>query len=121
MRRKHRIAGGAAIFLIAVAAAIGVKYSQSKAAVLAPPPPEVLVAAVEQKDLPIEREWVGTLDGLVNAAIKAEVTGYLLRQEYSEGSLVHKGQLLFEIDPRPFQTAADQAAGQLAQAHAQMS
>src|SRR5580693_9217391 len=121
MRRKHRIAGGAAIFLIAVAAAIGVRYSQSKAAVLAPPPPEVLVATAEPKDLPIEREWVGTLDGLVNAAIKAEVTGYLLKQDYSEGSFVRKGQLLFEIDPRPFQAAADQASAQLSQAKAQVS
>jgi len=121
MKRNHRIAGGAAIFLIAVGAVIGVKYSRSNAAVLAPPPPEVLVATVEPKDLPIEREWVGTLDGLVNAAIKAEVTGYLLRQDYSEGSFVRKGQLLFEIDPRPFQAAADQAAAQLSQAKAQVT
>ena len=83
--------------------------------------PEVEVAAVVKRDLPIEREWVGTLDGLVNAAIKAEVTGYLLRQDYIEGSFVRKGQLLFEIDPRPFQAAADQAGGQLAQARAQLS
>jgi len=120
MKRSHRITGSAAVILIAVGAVIGVKHSRGNAAVMAAPP-QVLVAAVEQKDLPIEREWVGTLDGLVNAAIKAEVAGYLLRQEYSEGSLVHKGQLLFEIDPRPFQAAADQAAGQLAQAHAQMA
>ena len=67
------------------------------------------------------REWIGTLNGLVNAAINAEVTGYLLRQDYAEGSFVHKGQLLFEIDPRPFQAAVDQAAGQLAQAKAQVA
>jgi membrane fusion protein (multidrug efflux system) len=88
---------------------------------MAPPPPDVVVAAVRQADLPIEHEWVGTLDGLVNAAIKAEVSGYLLRQDYAEGSFVRKGQLLFEIDPRPFQAAVDQAAGQLAQAQAQSS
>jgi membrane fusion protein (multidrug efflux system) len=64
---------------------------------------------------------VGTLDGLVNASIKAQVTGYLLRQDYTEGSFVQKGQLLFEIDPRPFQAAANQAAGQLAQAKAQLA
>jgi RND family efflux transporter MFP subunit len=87
----------------------------------APPPPDVVVAVVEQKDIPIEREWIGTLDGLVNAAIKAEVTGYLLRQDYAEGSFVRKGQLLFEIDPRPFQAAVDQALGQLAQANAQLA
>ena len=96
MNRKYRIVAGAAIFLIVAAVVVGVKYSQSKAAVPAPPPPEVLVAtATEPKDLPIEREWVGTLDdGLVNAAIKAEVTGYLLKQDYKEGSFVRKGQLL---------------------------
>jgi RND family efflux transporter MFP subunit len=86
-----------------------------------PPPPEVEVAVVEQKDIPIEREWIGTLDGLVNTAIRAQVTGYLLRQSYSEGSFVRKGQLLFEIDPRPFQAALDQAGGQMAQAKAQLA
>jgi len=87
----------------------------------APPPPDVEVAVVEQKDIPIEREWIGTLDGLVNAAIKAQVTGYLLTQNYAEGSFVRKGQLLFEIDPRPFQAAVDQALGQLAQAKGQLA
>jgi len=120
MKRNHRIAGTAAVVLIAVGAVIGVKNSRSSAAVVAPPP-AVLVAAVQQRDLPIQREWIGTLDGLVNAAIKAQVTGYLLRQSYSEGSFVRKGQLLFEIDPRPFQAAVDQAAGQLAQSKAQLS
>jgi RND family efflux transporter MFP subunit len=121
MKRNHRIAGGAAVVLIAVGAIIGVNYSKGSAAQMAPPPPDVVVAAVRQADLPIEHEWVGTLDGLVNAAIKAEVGGYLLRQNYAEGSFVRKGQLLFEIDPRPFQAAVDQAAGQLAQAQAQIA
>lgn len=119
--RNHRIVGGAAVVLIGFGAVLGVNHSKSAAAETAPPPPEVMVAAVEQRDLPIEREWVGTLDGMVNASIKAEVTGYLQRQEYAEGSFVHKGQLLFEIDPRPFQAAADQAKGQLAQAQAQLA
>jgi membrane fusion protein (multidrug efflux system) len=82
-----------------------------------PAPFGVEVVAVEQKDVPIYGEWIGTLDGLVNADIKAQVTGYLLKQGYSEGSFVQKGQLLFEIDPRPFQAAVDQAQGQLAQAN----
>jgi membrane fusion protein (multidrug efflux system) len=69
----------------------------------------------------VYHEWIGTLDGKVNAAIKAEVTGYLRTQNYSEGSFVHKGQLLFEIDPRPFQAALDQAQGQLAQAKGQLA
>lgn len=120
MKRNHRIAGGAAIALIGFGAVIGVNHSKSNAAEKTPPPPDVIVATVEQRDLPIEREWVGTLDGMVNASIKAEVSGYLSRQDYTEGSFVHKGQLLFEIDPRPFQAAVDQAAGQLAQAQAQM-
>src|SRR5437016_3084452 len=84
-------------------------------------PPDVEVARVEQKDVPIHREWIGTLDGMVNAAIKAQVTGYLLTQNYTEGSFVKKGQLLFEIDPRPFQAVLDQAQGQLSQANGQVA
>ena len=82
---------------------------------------EVEVAQVEQKDVPIYGEWIGTLDGLVNADVRAQVTGYLLKQGYMEGSLVKKGQLLFEIDPRPFQAALDQAKAQLIQAQAQLA
>ncbi len=78
------------------------------------------VAPVKQKDVPIYGEWIGTLTGQVNADIKAQVTGYLLTQNYKEGSYVTKGQLLFEIDPRTFQAALDQAKGQLAQAEAQL-
>jgi len=77
----------------------------------------VTVAEVEQKDVPIYSEWIGTLDGFVNADIKAQVSGYLVKQEYTEGSFVKSGQLLFQIDPRPFQAAVEQAEGQ--QAHAQ--
>ena len=80
----------------------------------------VKVTQVAQKDVPIYREWIGTLDGLVNADIKAEVSGYLVEQAYKEGSFVEKGQLLFQIDPRPFQAALDQAKGQLAQAAGQL-
>jgi membrane fusion protein (multidrug efflux system) len=76
---------------------------------------------VEQRDLPTVHEWIGTLDGMVNAAIKAQATGYLLTQNYTEGSFVRKGQTLFEIDPRPLQAALDQATGQLAQARAQVA
>lgn len=83
-------------------------------------PVDVEVVEVEQKDVPIYGQWIGTLDGYVNANVKAQVTGYLLRQEYKEGSLVKKGQLLFQIDPRPFQAVLDQAKGQLAQYKAQL-
>jgi RND family efflux transporter MFP subunit len=81
-------------------------------------PPDVEVVQVQQQDVPIYGEWIGTLDGLVNADVRAQVTGYLLRQGYQEGAFVKKGQLLFEIDPRPFKAALDQAEGQLAQAKA---
>jgi RND family efflux transporter MFP subunit len=84
----------------------------------APPMPKVEVTSVIQKDVPIEGEWVGTLEGYVNAQISPQVSGYLIRQDYKEGALVRKGQVLFEIDPRPFQAALDQAKGQLAQAEA---
>ena len=82
------------------------------------PPPVVEVAEVVQKDVPIVDEWVGTTDGLVNATILAQVTGYLISQNYKEGDSVKKGQMLFEIDPRPFQAALDQAQGTLAQMEA---
>jgi RND family efflux transporter MFP subunit len=85
------------------------------------PAVDVEVVQVEQKDIPIYGEWIGTLDGLVNADVKAQVTGYLQKQAYAEGSFVQKGQLLFQIDPRPFQVALDQAKAQLMQAQAQLS
>jgi RND family efflux transporter MFP subunit len=87
----------------------------------APPVPKVEVTSVIQKDVSIEGEWVGTLEGYVNAQISPQVSGYLIRQDYKEGALVRKGQVLFEIDPRPFQAALDQAKGQLAQAEARMA
>jgi len=83
--------------------------------------PDVEVVQVEQKDVPIYGEWIGTLDGFTNADVRAQVTGYLVRQGYQEGAFVNKGQLLFEIDPRPFRAALDQAQGQLAQATAQLA
>src|SRR6266566_2594084 len=86
----------------------------------APPPTVVEVATVVQQDTPIYSEWVAILDGYVNAQIQPHVTGYIIRQDYKEGSVVRKGQVLFEIDPRPFQAALDQAKAQLAQAEAQL-
>jgi RND family efflux transporter MFP subunit len=83
-------------------------------------PPVVEVAQVETRDVPVYGEWIGTLTGQVNANIRAQVTGYLLTRNYKEGSYVRKGQLLFQIDPRPFQAALDQAKGQLALAQAQL-
>src|SRR6201998_3812413 len=84
------------------------------------PPPEVEVAAVVQQDVPVYTECISTLDGYVNAQIQPQVTGYLMKQNYTEGTAVHKGQVLFEIDPRPFEAGLQQAKGQLAQAEAQL-
>jgi membrane fusion protein (multidrug efflux system) len=95
-------------------------HSGAKASVQPPSSLLVEVATVEQKDVPVYGEWIGTLTGQVNADVKAQVTGYLLTRKYKEGSFVKKGQLLFEIDPRPFQATLDQAKGKLAQAQAQL-
>jgi membrane fusion protein (multidrug efflux system) len=83
----------------------------------APPPASPVVQVVEavQRDVPIYMEWVGTMDGNINAVIRPQVTGYLVKQNYREGDLVKKGQLLFEIDPRTFEAAVDEARGVRAQ------
>jgi len=81
----------------------------------------VTVVTVQPTDVPLTGEWVGTLDGNVNAQIQPQASGYLIRQDYREGSQVSKGQVLFEIDPRPFQAALDQAKGQLDQAKGQVA
>lgn len=80
----------------------------------------VSVVAIKPSDVPLKREWVGTLDGFVNAQIQPQVSGYLVHQNYREGSQVEKGAVLFEIDPRPFQAVLDQAQGQLGQAEGQL-
>jgi RND family efflux transporter MFP subunit len=115
-KRKLWIAG--ALFLVVIGIVIGA--TRPKHASGTPPggSPDVQVVLVEQKDVPIYGEWIGTLDGFSNADVRAQITGYLMKQGYQEGAFVKKGQLLFEIDPRPFQAALDQAKGQLAQATA---
>src|SRR5260370_34311292 len=118
---KGKLLLGGAIGLVAVAITVEVMRPKPASGSGAGSPPEVAVAQVEQKDVPIYGEWIGTLDGFVNADVRGQVTGYLLRQDYQEGALVSKDQLLFEIDPRPFQAAVDQAEGQLAQATAQLA
>jgi membrane fusion protein (multidrug efflux system) len=84
-------------------------------------PLPVQVSTAVQQDVPLTGEWVANTDGFVNAQIQPQVSGYLIRQDYKEGSEVHKGQVLFEIDPRPFQATLDQAKGSLAQAQAQLA
>jgi RND family efflux transporter MFP subunit len=85
-----------------------------------PPPPAVQVAEVVQRDVPVYHEWIATLDGFVNAVIQPQVSGYLIQQNYREGAVVRKNDVLFKIDPRPFQAILDQATAQLAQAEAQL-
>jgi len=92
----------------------------SGASAPSPPAPTVQVVSVVQQDTPIYSEWVATLDGYVNAQIQPRVAGYVIKQNYKEGSVVGKGEVLFEIDPRPFKAALDQAKAQLAQAEAQL-
>lgn len=91
-----------------------------KEAVVAAAPPEVEVAAVVQQDVPIYTECISTLDGYINAQIQPQVTGYLTKQNYREGTFVQKGEVLFEIDPRPFEASLQQAKGHQAEAEAQL-
>src|ERR1700693_2312901 len=120
MSKGRKVAIGVVV-LIAIAATVIVLRLKHGAG--GPPggTPTVEVVQVEQKDVPIYGEWIGTLDGFINADVRAQVTGYLLRQGYLEGAFVRKGELLFEIDPRPFQAALDQAEGLLAQARANLA
>ena len=117
----NRLSLKTTLILLAAVLLTSSACTKAKSAASAPPPAEVEVVQVEQRDVPVYHEWIGTLDGMVNAAIKAEVTGYLMTQNYDEGSFVRKGQLLFQIDPRPFQAATDQAQGQVAQANGQLA
>ena len=112
---------GGVFGLVVVGSIIGAMRPKHVSGAQAGSVADVEVVQVEQKDVPIYGDWIGTLDGFTNADVRAQVSGYILRQGYQEGAFVKQGQLLFEIDPRPFQAALDQAAGQLAQAKAVLS
>src|SRR5882672_7970410 len=118
---KYKFWIGGALFLVVIGLVFGATRSKRVSGAQPGASPDVEVVQVEQKDVPIFGEWIGTLDGFTNADVLAQVSGYLLRQGYQEGGFVKKGQLLFEIDPRPFQAALDQAEGQLAQAKAALA
>jgi membrane fusion protein (multidrug efflux system) len=120
MLSKYKLLIGGVIGLIVLILIVGALRPKQVSGAQPAAPPIVEVVSVQQKDVPIYGEWIGTLDGLTNADVRAQVTGYILRQGYQEGSPVRKGQLLFEIDPRPFQATLDQALGQLAQAKANL-
>jgi membrane fusion protein (multidrug efflux system) len=118
---KHKLlASLITIVPVALLCAFILAGRSNKPVQAAPRPLDVEVVQVEQNDVPVYSEWIGTTEGMVNADIKAQVTGYLLRQNYQEGSFVKKGQLLFEIDPRPFQAILDQTNGQVAQFQGQL-
>jgi len=102
----HR--AGAVVLLLAALGGCG------RSAAPEAPPPEVLVVEVAARDVPVVSEWLGTTEGFVDADVRAQVTGYLISRNYEEGQIVKTGELLFRIDPRPFQAALDQARGQLA-------
>jgi RND family efflux transporter MFP subunit len=118
---RHGLAIAGVFCLIVIAVIVGALRPKRASGAAMQAPPDVLVAQVEQQDVPIYGEWIGTLAGQVNANVQAQVSGYLLKRDYQEGSTVRTGQLLFEIDPRPFHAALDQAEGQLAQAIAQLA
>jgi len=120
-RSKYTVGIGAALGLLVIVLIIGAARPKHVAGAPGGAPVDVEVVQVHQKNVPIYGEWIGTLDGLVNADVRAQVTGYIVKQGYQEGMPVRKGQLLFEIDPRPFQAALDQAQGQLAQAKANLA
>jgi RND family efflux transporter MFP subunit len=121
LSKRYLLAGGV-LSVIAIGLMVGeIRPYKRASAALPGTVPDVEVLRVQQQDVPIVHEWIGTFDGLVNADVRAQVTGYLLKQGYQEGAFVKKGQLLFQIDPRPFQAALDQAQGQLAQAKAQLA
>jgi membrane fusion protein, multidrug efflux system len=113
----HYIPGAS---MLVLGAALVTGCGKAPAAAGAPPALPVSVVQIEPSDVPVSNEWVGTLDGYVNAQIQPQANGYLIKQNYREGAQVAKGQILFEIDPRPFQAALDQAKGQLAQAQGQV-
>ncbi len=120
VQKRYLLIGGV-LGLIVLALVVAVLRPSKKALGAQSGTPDVEVVQVQKEDVPIYAEWIGTLDGLVNADVRAQVTGYLSKQGYQEGAFVNQGQLLFQIDPRPFQAALDQAQGQLAQAQAALA
>ena len=122
LARKSRLLARSAASILCVILTLTLVHCKGETA-SAPPPPlvQVEVADVIQKDVPIQMEWVGTTDGSNNALIRAQVSGYLMKRPYTEGSFVKKGDLLFELDRSKFQTVLDQALGDQAKAQAQFT
>jgi RND family efflux transporter MFP subunit len=125
--KRHRAAAWAkrlptsVVLVLSMASSLALVGCGRTNAAIKLPDTEVLVAPPVQRDVPVHSEWVATLDGYVNAEIRPQVSGYLVKQNYQEGAVVRKGQVLFEIDPRPFQATLDGARGALAQAEASLA
>jgi membrane fusion protein (multidrug efflux system) len=111
--RRHALPWASVLLVLVLIPISGCQEKKVESA--PPPPPEVEVIQVAPQDVPITKEWVSTLKGSVNSDIRSQVSGYLLKQDYVNGAAVTKGSVLFEIDPRPFQAAVDQAMANLAQ------
>ena len=119
--RRHKVLASAALGGVLLVVIVAMVVSRTrKPAQAAPAPLEVDVVQVQQQDVPLFSEWIGTTDGMVNAEIRAQVSGYLLRTAYTEGAFVRQGQLLFEIDPRPLQAVLNQTKGDLARSEGQV-
>jgi RND family efflux transporter MFP subunit len=123
--KEHILIKGAVKFVvgrmvIALSPLLLVACEDTKAAVPSAPPPDVSVAVVVTQTVPVTSEWIATLDGYVNAQVRPQVSGYLLKRNYREGAVVRRGEVLFEIDRRPFEAVLAQAKAQLAQAEAQL-
>lgn len=121
IRNVSALVATAGLLTVASVLVTGCDSKAVSAKSAAPQAMPVSVVKAEQSDVPVTGEWVGTLDGYVNAQIQPQANGYLIRQDYREGAQVEKGQVLFEIDPRPFEAALHQAEGQLGQAQAQLA
>jgi RND family efflux transporter MFP subunit len=109
-----------ALFLLVSGVLFAPACRSTAASPAAPPTPDVSVLTVAPERIALSSEWIGTLDGYVNAQIRPQVSGYLIKRTYREGAVVRKGQVLFEIDPRPFEATLAHANAQLAEAQAQL-
>lgn len=119
--RKLMLVSMAAMLALAAASMAGCASGEASTPAAHPGAVPVSIVKVREADVPLTGSWVGTLDGYVNAQIQPQVSGYLVRQSYREGSTVGKDQVLFQIDPRPFQAAVDQAQAQVEQARGQLA
>ena len=119
--RAARQFGGSVVAAVSLLALAACRSTQAAVPVTPPPPPEVSVITVVPERVALTTEWIATLDGYVNAQIHPQVSGYLVKRNYREGAAVHKGDVLFEIDPRPLNAVLTQAKAQVAQAEAQLA